>query len=78
MLKDLLNDLMMIKSNGLDCEGSGDVRWKDTVDRAFVEWHGRKDRHPTCSRSDVRPEQEKKPQDIRTRISMPKGDKVQK
>jgi len=59
MLTDLLNDLMMIKSNGSDCEGSGDERWKDIVDRALVEWHRRNDRNPSRSRSDVRPEQQK-------------------
>jgi len=51
MLTDLLKDLMMIKSNRPDCEGSGGERWKDIVDRAFAEWHRRKDRHP--SRSDL-------------------------
>jgi hypothetical protein len=59
MLTDLLNDLMMIKSNGSDCEGSGDERSKEIVDRAFVEWHRRNDRNPSRSRSDVRPEQQK-------------------
>ena len=67
------NDLMMIKSNGSDCAESSDERWKDIVDRAFVcEWHRRKNKYPSRSRSDVQPEQQKKPQDIKTRISMPK------
>jgi len=78
MLTDLLKDLMIIKSNGPNCEGSGDERWKDIVDRAFVEWHRSKDRNPHRSRSELRPEQQKKPQDIKTRISMPKGARVQK
>jgi len=76
ILTDLLNDLMMIKMNGPDCEGIGDQRWKDIIDRAFAEWHRSKDRQPGRSRCDARPDQKRKATDIKERISMPKGVKL--
>jgi len=76
MLTDLLNDLMMIKMNEPDCEGIGDQRWKVIIDRAFAEWHRRKDRQPGRSRCDARLDQKRKATDIKERISMPKGVKL--
>ena len=73
MLTDLLNDLMMIKMNGPDCEGIGDQRGKDIIDRAFAELHLIKDRQSGRSRCDARPDQKRKATDIKERISMPNG-----
>jgi len=73
MLTDLLNDLMMIKMNGPDCGGNGYERWKDVIDRAFTEWHRRKDRLPGRSRCDTLPERKQDLKDIKGKISMPKG-----
>ena len=69
MLTRLLNDFMMIKSNGPVCEGVVSVAFASLISRAYDVWKSRKQRLPKRSRTEERPEKrkgQKKWQDVLT------------
>lgn len=60
MLTDLLNDLLMIKLNGVECNGKDSPELKKLIERAYNLWLKRKKRIPKRSRTDPRPTQQGK------------------
>jgi len=60
MLPQLLNDLLMIRLNGPECEGMNSADMSDILEKAYGLWQQRKKRLPKKSRTDARPERRKK------------------
>ena len=50
----LLNDLMMIKLNGPECEGQNSSLLQSVLERAYELWRSRKKRFPKRSRTGKR------------------------
>jgi hypothetical protein len=60
MLTGLLNDLLMIKLNGPDCQGKDSEEFTSLIERTYVWWKSLKFRNPKRSRTAERPERRKR------------------
>ncbi len=60
VLPQLLNDLLMIRLNGPECEGIHSADVSDILEKAYALWQQRKKRLPKNFRTDAQPERRKK------------------
>ena len=60
MLTGLLNDLLMIKKNGPDCQGKDSAGLTSLIERTYALWTSRKRRMPKRSHTEERPERRRR------------------